>query len=259
MARTLAGLGRWAYGVSADGVWIHLYGGNTLQTKLPNGATIALTQQTDYPWGGRVKITVTMAPPEPLALRLRIPGWAERAAIKVNRQAVAATVKPGTYAHLARLWSPGDVIELDLPLAVRLMEAHPAIEACRDRVAVMRGPVVYCLEAPKAQDGEALWNQGVFLPENVTFTPRHDRTFLGGVTVLDGQALTGKGRTVFMQHNTGVAPSKSPDWRDALYRTFAPCRLSPPTVGTVDITLIPYFVWANRGPSLMEVWIPLAK
>jgi DUF1680 family protein len=259
VARTLAGLGRWAYGVSADGLWIHLYGGNTLQTKLPNGATIALTQQTDYPWGGRVKITVTLAPPKPLALRLRIPGWAERAAIKVNGQAVAVAAKPGTYAQLARSWSPGDVIELDLPLAVRLMEAHPAVEACRDRVAVLRGPVVYCLEAPKAQDGEALWNQGVFLPENVTFTPRHDRTFLGGVTVLDGQALSGKGRTVFVQQNTGVAPSQSPDWRDALYRKFAPRQLSPPTIGTVDITLIPYFAWANRGPSLMEVWIPLAK
>jgi DUF1680 family protein len=194
-----------------------------------------------------------------LALRLRIPGWAERAAIKVNGQAVAVAAKPGTYAQLARSWSPGDVIELDLPLAVRLMEAHPAVEACRDRVAVLRGPVVYCLEAPKAQDGEALWNQGVFLPENVTFTPRHDRTFLGGVTVLDGQALSGKGRTVFMQQNTGVAPSPSPEWRDALYRPFAPRQLLPPTISMANITLIPYFAWANRGPSLMEVWIPLAK
>jgi len=259
VARTIAGLGRWAYGVSEDGVWIHLYGSSKLRTQLPRGSAVGLTQETDYPWDGHVKITATEAPSKPFALRLRIPGWAEHATLKVNGQAVADAAKPGTFANLRRSWSAGDVIDLDLPLEVRLMEANPAVEACTNRVAVMRGPVVYCLEAPKAQGGGQLWENGVFLPENISFTPRHDRTFLGGVTVLNAKALTAKGRIAFMQQNPGLSPSAPPDWTDVLYRKLVPRQLPPPTSGTVDTTLIPYFAWANRGSSLMEVWIPLAK
>jgi len=209
VARTIAGLGRWAYSVSPDAVWIHLYAGNKLQTKLPDGSPIALTQQTKYPWDGDVKITITQAPPQPCALKLRIPAWAARATLKVNGKPTAA--KPGAYATVQRKWSTGDVVELDLPLAVRVMKAHPAVEDCRNRIAVMRGPVVYCFERPQDQEG-------VSLPENVQLTPRHN----SGITVLTGKALRNK-------------------------------------TGTLDITLIPYFTWANRGPSLMEVWIPLAR
>jgi uncharacterized protein len=259
VARTIAGLGRWAYGVSPDSVWVHLYGGSTLQTKLPSGSSIALTQQTDYPWDGHVKVTVQRVPQGPFALNLRIPGWAERATIKVNGQSMAVAAKTGSYANISRTWSAGDVVELDLPLEVRLMEAHPAVEACRNRVAVMRGPVVYCLEALKDQDGGRLWNEGVFMPENISLTPHHDKTFLGGVTVLGGSALTDKGRADFTQQNAGAPLASNPAWTDALYRRFGPREMKPPASGTVDITLIPYFAWANRGPSLMEVWIPLAR
>lgn len=259
VARTIAGLGRWAYGVSSQGIWIHLYGGNTLKTRLPDGSVIGLTQETDYPWDGHVRITVTQAPPQPCALNLRIPGWAERVQLKLNGKAIPAAATSGTYASVRRRWSTGDVVELDMPLEVRLMEANPAVEACSNRVAVMRGPVVYCLEAPKAQDGERLWSHGVFLPENVTLAPRHDKTFLGGVTVFDCKALTGKGRTDFIQQDSGAPSTRCPEWSGALYRRIVPRQLPPPRGDTLDITLIPYFAWANRGPSLMEVWIPLAR
>jgi DUF1680 family protein len=99
----------------------------------------------------------------------------------------------------------------------------------------------------------------VFLPENVSLTPRHDNSFLGGVTVLTGKALTGKGRADFITQNAGVPVAKSPGWGDALYRPLTPRQLPPPARGTLDITLIPYFAWANRGLSFMEVWIPLVK
>jgi len=257
VARTIAGLGRWAYGVSHEGVWVHLYGGNTLRTKMPDGSPMALKQQTDYPWDGHVKITITQAPPKPRALHLRIPGWVEHATLKINGKATAVAAKPGSYANVSRSWSAGDVVELELPLAVRLMQTHPAVKACLNRVAVMRGPVVYCFEAPQAQDGERLWNDGVFLPENVALLPRHDKTL--GVTVLDGKALTGKGRTDFIQQNASVPSANIPGGNDALYRELTPRQLPPPASGTLDITLIPYFAWANRGPSLMEVWIPLAR
>jgi len=195
VARTIAGLGRWAYSVSPDTVWVHLYGGNTLQTRL-----IALMQESNYPWDGHVKVTITQAPSKPCALKLRIPAWAERATLKVNGKPVAA--KAGTYATVQRKWSPGDVVELDLPMEVRIVKPHPAVEDCRGRVAVVRGPVVYCHERPQDQPG-------ISLTKNVQFAPRHEN----GVTVLTSK----------------------------------------------NITLIPYFTWANHGPSFMEVWMPLSK
>jgi len=198
VARTIAGLGRWAYSVSSDAVWVHLYSGNKLQTKLPDGSPIALTQQSNYPWDGNVKITITQAPAKPCALKLRIPAWAVRATLTVNGEPVAAD--PGAYTTVQRKWAAGDVVELDLPLAVRIMKAHPAVEDCHNRVAVLRGPVVYCFERPKDQDA-------ISLPENVRLTPRQEN----GITILTGK----------------------------------------------NITLIPYFTWANNGPSFMEVWIPL--
>jgi DUF1680 family protein len=120
--------------------------------------------------------------------------------------------------------------------------------------------VVYCFETPRNQDDERIWNAGVFLPENAQFTPRHDRSFLGSVTVLTGRALTSEGRNRFIQENAAASPPKrTSGWTNALYRKLTPRQLKPPETSTLDITLIPYFAWANRGPSLMEVWIPLAR
>jgi DUF1680 family protein len=127
-------------------------------------------------------------------------------------------------------------------------------------VAVMRGPVVYCAEFPKRDNGEQIWNDGVFLPENARLTPRQDKKLFGGVVLLKGQALTSKGRDMFVTRNTSaVASPASPDWAGQLYRKFTPRNVKSPNSGTMDVTLIPYFTWANRGPAFMTVWIPLAK
>jgi len=259
VARTIAGLGRWAYSVSDDAVWVHLYGGNRLQTRLPDGQAVALVQETRYPWEGRIKLTWSAAPAAETTLRLRIPSWADGAALRVNGQPVPEGAQPGTYAALRRHWTPGDCVELDLPLAVRLMEAHPQVEDCRNRVAVCRGPVVYCLELPKSDNGEEIWNEGVFLAENVQLAPRFEKDFLGGVTVLMGRGLTFAGRDRFIQDNASAPPPAIGDWDSRLYRPLTPRDLKPPSGGKVDLTLIPYFAWANRGLSFMEVWIPLAR
>ena len=161
----------------------------------------------------------------------------------------------------ARRWSAGDVVELDLPLEVRLMEAHPAVEACRNRVAVMRGPVVYCFEALKDQDGERLWNDGVFLPENVSFTPRHDKCLPGRRHRADRQgADRRRPRRFHATECRRTRPRSTADWgRYALSQTHAASTDRRRPAARVDITLIPYFAWANRGPSFMEVWIPLVR
>jgi hypothetical protein len=258
--RTITKLHGWAYGVSEEGVWVHLYGGNELRTELPGGPAIRLAQQTDYPWDGHVKITVHEAPPTELALMLRIPGWAEHASVTVNGKATERAARPGTYAKLIRAWSAGDVIELDLPMKVRLVEAHPGAENLRGKVAVMRGPVVYCAEFPLREDGKRIWQEGVFLPENARLAPRFREDFLGGIVVLEGKALTFRGRDRFVEQTAGVpAADQRGDWADRLYRPVPPRDLPPPEGDTVDIALIPYYAWANRGESMMEVWIPLAR
>jgi DUF1680 family protein len=242
-------------------VWINLYGGNKLETDLPDGSTMGLTQDTDYPWNGQVRIIVDQAPNRPIGLMLRIPGWAEGATCRINGQPWEPPLRAGSYAMIRRVWSAGDDIELVLPMRVRLIEAHASVEGLQNKVAVMRGPLVYCLEIPAEQGGEQIWKGGVFLPENVALTPRHDPELLGGITLLEGTALTFEGRDRFVREAAARAdlPKPAAGGEGSLYRTFAPRELEAAEEDTIPITLIPYYAWANRGLSYMEVWIPLAR
>ena len=260
VARTTAKLHNWVYSLSDDGLWVNLYGGNELSTTLADGSPLKLTQETDYPWDGKIKLTVKVAGDKPLAIRVRIPGWTEGASLKVNGKKFSGAVEPSTYAKINRTWKAGDAIELNLPMPVRLMEANPKVKKLQGKVAVMRGPLVYCLELPKREGGEKTWKDGVFLPENIELKPEHRSDFLGGVTVLTGKALTFEGRDKFIKDNAGAATPKPPtDADDRLYRPLTPRTLKTSDEGLVEISLVPYYAWANRGLSMMEVWIPLAR
>jgi uncharacterized protein len=234
VARTVARASELAYGRSARGIWIHLYGGSTLDTELSDGRRVKLTQETDYPWDGRVKVTVTAAPAGEMSLFFRIPGWADGATLTVNGKPVP--VEAGRYAEVRRTWSGGDAVELSLPMAPRLVEAHPLVEEARNQVAVMRGPLVYCLESTDLPKDIGL--QSVALPRTVKLTPRFDRGLLGGVAVLEGKAEA----------------TTEPVWGGGLYREFKPAAPRP-----VEVKLIPYYAWANRGKSEMTVWMPLGR
>ena len=236
VVRTIAEVGGYAYGRSADKVWVHLYGGNTLDTELPGGSKLRLTQETDYPWDGRVKITVDAAPGRACSLMLRIPGWARGAALSLNGKPVDRVPLPGSYLEVRREWSAGDVVDLTLPMPVRLMQAHPLVEEARNQVAVRRGPIVYCLESPDLAKGVRL--SDVVVPHGVELKPRFDPKILGGVTVLEGKAQ--------------AWPEAG--WSRELYREMTP---SAPT--TIDLRLIPYHAWGNRGRSEMTVWMPLGR
>lgn len=258
VVRTIAGLNNWAYSISDEGVWVHLYGGNELRTELPDGTDVHLMQETNYPWQGHIKITFAKGTGRRIFLKLRIPEWAEGAKISVNGRPYR-NPKAGDYATVRRKWSASDTVEIELPMAVRLVEAHPNVKALTDYVAVMRGPIVYCLELPKRDQGERIWKEGVFLNENVQFDAHFESDLLGGVTVLRGRALTTKGKERFAASLAQAEKPQEAKWANRLYRPFAPRELDTPTEGTVDIKLIPYFAWANRGISFMEVWIPLAR
>ena len=234
VARTVAQAHTYAYGRSDRGVWVHLFGGSTLDTTLPDGRRIKLKLETDYPWDGRVKVTIEAAPAGELSLFVRVPGWVEGAALRVNGKPVDVT--SGRYAELRRTWKTGDVVELALPMKPRLVETHPLVEEARNQVAVMRGPLVYCLESPDLPRGVSV--RDVAIPREVKLASRFEKNLLGGVAVLEGKAEVAAGKP----------------WGNELYREFKP---SPPK--PVEVKLIPYFAWDNRGKSEMTVWIPLGR
>ena len=146
LLRTELEFQNYLYTVSDDVLWIHHYAANTLETTSDETAVgITLGQETDYPWEGRIRIVFEKAPAS-FSVRLRIPAWAESATLQVNGVGEDAPT-PGTYAEVPREWQDGDVVELSLPMQPRLMMAHPLVEECRNQVAVMRGPMLYCLES----------------------------------------------------------------------------------------------------------------
>ncbi len=232
LARTIAEVNGYAYGKSANAVWVNLYGGSTLTTSLGDGSRVALSQETEYPWSGRVRLSVKECDTKPFALKLRIPGWTKSATVRVNLGPAMQTSPPGTYFELNRAWKPGDIVDLDLPMPAQVIEANPLLEETLGQVAVKRGPIVYCLESVDLPEGVGVMD--VRLPESARFLERYDQRLLGGVVAL----------------NTTLLASPSGNWAGRLYREVEPVALRP-----IKTQLVPYFTWANRGKSEMSVWL----
>jgi DUF1680 family protein len=241
--RTIAEVNSYAYCVSnGDGaldgaVWVNLYGASVLDTRLPNGARVVLEQETDYPWEGHVRIDVRAAEARTFALMLRIPGWTNRAAVTVNGRPAGVEARSGEYCALNRAWSPGDIVELEIPMAPRLLEANPLVEETLNQVAIQRGPVVYCLESADLPEGVRVLD--VHIPADIELRPRIDSQLLGErVAVLEGQA------------------ERIPqgEWSGQLYRD-----VQTPERSQIDVRLVPYYAWGNRGEGEMTVWMPLSR
>ena len=263
VARTTAKIHNWFYNVSDDGaLWVNFYGSNQLSTQLADGSTISLTQATDYPWDGEIQVKLEeVADHRPVPLHFRIPGWTENPVVTVNGVKTDIQPVPGSYLEIYRYWSAGDVIELHFPMPVRLMEAKPKIAKLHGKVAIMRGPMVYCMELPKQEGGEEIFKNGVHLPESIQLTPEHRSSFLGGVTVLKGKALTDEGKELYLRTNYSLldAPTEV-EWEEGqLYRPMRPTERDMPHEGTIELELIPYYAWANRGLAYMDVWMPVAR
>ncbi len=225
LVRTTAAITGYFYAVRDQSLYLNCFAASEGVVPVAGGE-VTVRQETDYPWSGRVRLTVSPAAPTSLTLRVRIPGWvrgrpvpselygydeATPAAwsLRVGGQAVAAPLEQG-YAVLTRVWRAGDVVELDLPMPVRTVHASPHVAALAGRVALERGPVVYCVEG---QDSPVA-------PGDLTLSPRAEVTavaqagLLGGVTTL---AVTDGPATAF--------------------------------------TAVPYYAWNNRGLAPMAVWL----
>ncbi|MGN9840146.1 glycoside hydrolase family 127 protein [Nonomuraea sp. H19] len=220
--RTLAGLPAYLATGTADGLQVHVYAPGSLRS-----GEFAVDIDTRYPWGGRVAVTVREAPPHPVELALRVPEWAEGAAL--DGRPVAA----GGYARTRRVFRPGDQVLLELPMTARLLTAAPQVDATRGCVAVARGPLVYAIEQADQPPGVIL--EDIRIDPSAPLRPEHRPDLLDGVTVLhtEGLVVAGEPATPYPRYG----------------RPAAAARATP-------VTLIPYFAWANRGPHAMRVWIP---
>ena len=155
--------------------------------------------------------------------------------ISVNGQPLQINARANSYAEVNRAWKKGDVVELAMDMPVRLLEAHPLAEEIRNQVVVKRGPLVYCLENMDIAHGEKIDN--VLIPADIKLTPK--KITIEGSPVV---ALEGKARL-----------ASATSWEGVLYRPVVQAEK------TVDIRLIPYYAWGNRGKGEMTVWMPLAR
>ena len=234
VARLLASLPGYFYGASEDAVWVHLYAEGAATVELDGERTIRLRQRTRYPWDGGVEIDVEAE--GAFTVMLRIPAWCEEgAAFEVNGESVDAGITPGSYAKIRRAWRPGDTINMALPMPVRCVECHPYVAENAGRVALMRGPLLYCVEQPDNHDVDL---RDLVL-ESTKPTARFEPDLLGGVVVLQAEARS-------------VAPDAG--WEDRLYRTVHQGGGNVRTEAR-EITAIPYYSWASRESGAMRVWL----
>jgi hypothetical protein len=228
-ARFFPTLGGYVYAADHEGIYVNLYVTGRAEIRVA-GVPVNVEQKTDYPWNGSVRLTVSPPAEKPFAVCLRLPDWCPKAEAKVNGQTLEAPFIRKGYLRIERAWKPGDTVEWSLAMPIQRIEANPRVMANRGRVALQRGPIVYCVEAQDA-NGAA---DRLVLPRDAVLSAMHRKDLLGGVTVIEG-----KGREA-------AAPTA---WGADLYR--------PVTEGrTVDFTAIPYCVWNNRQAGAMTVWLP---
>ncbi|HMS54912.1 MAG TPA: glycoside hydrolase family 127 protein [Fimbriimonadaceae bacterium] len=238
VTRFMASLPGYFYAQSANNLFVNLFGSGRAQIRLDSGQQVEILQETEFPWDGRVRITVNPTKSGKFAINVRIPGWARNEAVpsdlfhfadnvpafqvKVGGKPVSSSMKKG-YFVIDRTWKAGDQIELDLPVAIRRIISNEKVLANKGRVAIQRGPFVYCAEGP--DNGDMVRN--VLLEDPVELRAVRRDDLLGGIVTITGGAKALSG-----QDDGSVSEEKK------------------------TLTLIPYYAWANRGRSEMLVWLP---
>lgn len=240
LERTFGSLPGYFYSTSGDGIYLHLYDNSELNWHLENGIGLKVAQKTNYPWDGNVEITVTPAEPSEFTFYLRIPGWADHAQVAVNAKGLTGAT-PGAYLPIRRRWSPGDTIQLRVEVMPQIIEANARVADDTGRVAIQRGPLIYCLEEIDQPGGISLSdvavNPGRQPAEQFQAEFRND--LLGGMVVL---------------HHTGALYQRGTAAR-ALYSRYG----REATTRKIPLTFIPYYAWANRQATSMQVWNPLLQ
>jgi DUF1680 family protein len=230
VARLMTSLGQYIYSVGVGGshLAIHLYVRGQAQLEVA-GQRLCIRQTHDYPWDGHIRFELQMDRPAEFGLWVRLPGWSRGASLFVNDEVVdIQRIVHNGYARLERTWTSGDEVRLELGMPAERMYAHPAVAADAGRVALRRGPLVYCVE----QVDHAVPLNSVVMPEHAELCASFDANLLGGVTVIRADALASDG-----------------NWDHQLYRE------TPPGVRPTPLVAVPYAVWDNRTEGDMQVWI----
>ncbi len=231
LSRFTPQVGGFVYAHTGDQLFVNLFAAGESAVTMDKDKVVQITQETNYPWDGRVQLTIAPEKPSDFDLCVRIPGWAQGKTVpsdlyryadpqsppvtlKVNGETVAATPSPDGYVHLKRSWKAGDRVELDLPMPIHRVLAHEKVAENKGKVALMRGPVVYCLEGSDNKDIDLF---KLVLTRSADMTAEHDAKLLGGVTVIRTQGLDEKKTSV-------------------------------------KLTAIPYYAWANRKKGPMTIW-----
>ncbi|WP_158862310.1 glycoside hydrolase family 127 protein [Leifsonia sp. AG29] len=235
--RTIASLGAYVSTATGTAVQLHQFLPVSIETELNAGA-VRLEVDTRYPLDGFIDVTVQETMGSEWALEFRVPEWAGRPELTINGISSGYSITEKGYARVSRVWVPGDVITFIVPMEPRLTVAHPAVDAVRGAVAIERGPVVYAFESVD-QDPIVDLNHVELLRDPV-MTEHIREDFLGQASAL----ITVRGRA-----------RQDAQWRDTGWKRLEE---APPSDGTeVELTAIPYALWANRGPSVMRIFIPL--
>lgn len=231
VARLLSSIGGYAFEESPDSLYMNLFVGGKLQT-VKDGKENQITVETRYPWAGQIKITVENKEDSTFALALRIPGWCQSYSLKVNKEPQEYSRNQG-YAMLERTWKNGDEVLLTLDMPVQLVEANPLVREDLGKVAVTRGPLVYCLE--ETDNGKNL--SGIYLEEDADFAIKEEPELLKGIVTIETQ-----GKKVSQKGWNG----------ETLYRTYQGKNYDP-----CSLKFIPYYAWTNRGVGEMTVWVKI--
>jgi DUF1680 family protein len=238
LVRFLASMPGYIYAQDKDAIYVNLYISSETSFKVDEKKEISLSVESEMPWGGKSKITVLAEEEVDGEIKLRIPGWArnqpvpgnlysyidrveEKTGISINGEHVKYIVDKFGYFSLNRNWKDGDVIEIEFPFEVKKIVAHPNVKEDKGKMAVERGPIVYCLEWPDCEGGHV---HGLGFDPVSELRPWFDKDFFGGATVINGKAK-----------NLGLHYSEPK-----------------------SIKLIPYYLWANRGAGEMSLWLPAA-
>ena len=229
--RTLASVEHFLATTNAAGVQVHQYAAAEL-----NLGARALKLDTNYPWDGDITLTITASDAAPWELQFRLPSWAAGATATLNGAPLDVALAPGTYAAVTRAWQAGDVVALHLPMAPRLTQPHPRIDALRGSLALERGPLVYCLEQGDQPAGVDLLDVQVDPAAQPAAVKLPD---LPGVVALSAAGY----------HLDAAALAET------LYR---PAGAAPLPREALTLTAVPYYAWANRGAGAMRVWLPAA-
>jgi DUF1680 family protein len=248
ISRTIAMFPGYMYGISREGIWFHIYAQSKVKIELMNSRQVELQQTTRYPWDGHISLEIISFSPannttggstsaEKFSLFLRLPGWLSdlKVDVKVNNEMFKHNGKPGTYLEIHRNWSAGDKVSMYLPMDVCYIEGNPFVEENFGRIAISRGPILYCMEEAD--------HQNIVLPTiriNPSIQPKAEfiPDLLGGVVRL---------------RMMGQVRAADQEWADKLYR---PIHLDQGRMSDreIEIMSIPYFGWANRKPGAMSIW-----